>query len=602
MNHGSHRNVFREEYVSLGDSVVDDFSSADQNLLTNRSRFNFKSGFVVVLTVFSSILIVSLFISTWSYSTNNNTQYVLRDDLFNESEFWSSAKRNHSAFDFNVKPLLSATKSSSKEVCLGWNDDENGPPPCLPSSSDVLRRALQDENCRAAKSGRSSREDVGEKLLKLISESLFVFFRGSVGLFFYNLYCVESSTSANYDEFVPYVTSSGDSHPENFGTLTLANGNLTWGVNDFDHSLRSPFIVDVARGATGFILACRERGDLSAEECIETAEIWTKGYSDVFHKQKCLKLINHDRFVEGANALKNVRGGYLVHKVFEKARKRSEKKGLEKWLKKYLDLDKLKFLKSDELIPVDKSKFEEFETAIETYLFNGVAALAKFPSRELFEILDVIEKKGSGTGSIGLKRYYILMKGAPSNVSKSDHLILEMKEVINSVLERYVDDSVPDILEGKRACDGGNRAYPFANIYHGWLHMNGRSYIIRRKNPLKKAVKLQKLSKKEFVDYAYVSAVAQAHYHLLVGCNELECRLEDPAMVDKESCVGIAKYIDSQDNFSKRIAAFALQEALREFKQYSILQKTFRDNKTLQEDPVLFLNHIAPDGGSLWNI
>lgn len=38
-----------------------------------------------------------------------------------------------------------------------------------------------------------------------------------------------------------FVVSNGDCHPENFGNTLLANGNLVFGVNDFDQAFRAPF-------------------------------------------------------------------------------------------------------------------------------------------------------------------------------------------------------------------------------------------------------------------------------------------------------------------------------------------------------------------------
>mmetsp|Transcript_25009 Transcript_25009/g.65546 ORF Transcript_25009/g.65546 Transcript_25009/m.65546 type:complete len:422 (+) Transcript_25009:849-2114(+) len=418
--------------------------------------------------------------------------------------------------------------------------------------------------------------------MKLVEGTPFVFFRGAVGLFFQNLHC-EAAPFVSGDD-VPKVISMGDAHPENFGVLTLANKQHIWGVNDFDHAFRSPFTLDVARGATGFALYCVERG---WKNCAGIAQSWTDGYTWVFEEGETAEMVNNDRLIEGSKALTKVRGGYLVARTFEESRKRDEKDKLRKWLEKYIDVSKKQFHSTEELIPVPRSEIAEYQAAMQTYLFNGVPAMAFFLDGKFFDVLDVASKKGSGTGSIGLNRYYILVKGRVSTHS-FDHVILEMKEVRNSILEKYESYDVPELLEAKRARDGGQLAYPFANIFHGWLNFRNSSYIIRRKSPYKKAVDIADLDRSEYDDYAYVAGVAQAHYHVLAGCKDLACALEDPASIDKDAFNAISKYLAGDSKFDAEVAQFAAEEVARETEQHDLLVREL-GKKKYEKEPVRFL-------------
>ena len=66
---------------------------------------------------------------------------------------------------------------------------------------------------------------------------MFVFFRGTVTLFDYDIVCNHQDLFARHDpHVVPQVFSDGDAHPENFGVMDMLNGKLLWGMNDFDEA------------------------------------------------------------------------------------------------------------------------------------------------------------------------------------------------------------------------------------------------------------------------------------------------------------------------------------------------------------------------------
>ena len=44
----------------------------------------------------------------------------------------------------------------------------------------------------------------------------------------------------------------GDAHPHNFGTFTVAGGDVVYGLNDFDEATVGPFKWDVRRAVVGF--------------------------------------------------------------------------------------------------------------------------------------------------------------------------------------------------------------------------------------------------------------------------------------------------------------------------------------------------------------
>src|SRR5690606_30040917 len=72
----------------------------------------------------------------------------------------------------------------------------------------------------------------------------------------------------------------------------------------------------------------------------------------------------------------------------------------------------------------------------------------KFPNvNDFYKVLDVAVKLGSGTGSVGLNRYYILIKGRREEYG---NIILEMKEQTRSILQSFFSYYVPDDQAAKR--------------------------------------------------------------------------------------------------------------------------------------------------------
>lgn len=144
-------------------------------------------------------------------------------------------------------------------VCAGWCahiPSGQRKPKCAVHGADRLRLALQDENCLTAVRSAATAKAMGVKINKLVKGGQFSFYRGAAGFFYTNMLCEGPLGLTKSWSEVPQVVSNGDAHPENFGSMLLGNGRVMWGVNDYDQAFRAPFIWDLQRGATGFVVAC----------------------------------------------------------------------------------------------------------------------------------------------------------------------------------------------------------------------------------------------------------------------------------------------------------------------------------------------------------
>jgi len=493
-------------------------------------------------------------------------------------------------------------ESSSKsggDVCLGWcpasleavrlsHED------CAEHGIQRLKAAFQIENCAAATKSDENKMLVESKILKLVGNSPFVFFRGAAAFFDYNMMCATPSFLRKKRE-MPRVKSNGDCHPENFGVMVQGNGKLRWGVNDFDQAFKSPFSWDVKRGAVGFILGCLELhdeekapavsfaagplpdayDDAAITSCAASARAFSKAYVDEFFKTPDCSFKVDDMMIEGSRASQAGSAASIVD-AFRRSRAMEAKKATRKWLAKYTTLEdgnskkekNIAFKKTKKLFPLPRSVLPEFQKTIDAYLFHGVGALAVHPNtHHFYRVESVAEKRGSGTGSIGLNRYWVLISGRSEDEDEG-WIILEIKEEVSSVLEAFFLTTVTRSQEGERAATTARDAYPYTNIFYGWTNFRNGSYIIREKSKHKESVDISSLKRQEYMEYAAHAGASLAHYHSRVRCPDLECKFSASAAVDKETCRAVGKYISDYpggaEAYKASIVEFAAAEAKRQ--------------------------------------
>ena len=131
-------------------------------------------------------------------------------------------------------------------------------------------------------------------------------------------------------------------------------------------------------------------------------------------------------------------------------------------------------------------------------------------SDEIFTILDVAARLGSGVGSFGVDRYYILIQGIDNN-----HVILDVKYeppgAVAGVLSED-DKAWYQILfanDAARAVEGQRRLTSYTDPYTGWVLLNGKPFTVRERSPWKDSPDLDKLT--EYRDFdTFIAHVAMA--------------------------------------------------------------------------------------------
>ena len=329
-----------------------------------------------------------------------------------------------------------------------------------------------------------------------LSTSPFIFMRGTADLMYQDLFGTDADK--------PLILCIGDVHLENYGVMETNDGSLLWGPNDFDEANFAPFTWDVKRGATSVILAALDNS-FSKKKGQQFAYEFSEAYLDTIHLALDQKTPQ--------NSLDEENSPKIIRKLIKEA----AKVNVQKWLQhNYLDPNAStpRFKNTDEI-----ERIEEGEEVLQPYIqkslnhyLNSLREQGKKVPQTI-KVWDIATKVGSGTGSIGLWRYYALVENMDEK--KDNLLILEIKQERPSVLAPYVGGSLLNFQsEGSRVAYAENINLPDANPYYGYTEIEGISYLVRERSPYKKRVALDTLKKKSFLKYAEACGNALAIAHL----------------------------------------------------------------------------------------
>jgi uncharacterized protein (DUF2252 family) len=349
-----------------------------------------------------------------------------------------------------------------------------------------------------------------EKFDELASD-LFSFFRGTCLLFYRDM--------AGDDAWMPTVMCLGDVHPENFGVMPSADDVPIFGVNDFDEAAFAPFTWDLKRGATGFTVSAAVEGGLGRKKRRKIVRRFVRGYvAGISEFGQHETELDHQIRLDTAPP--------LIRALIEGALQPRDE-----WLaEEHHDEYRRRFrIDDDELVPVT-SRRDEFQEIIERFVSdNDVDVPARAGD---MQVKDVAMRKGAGTASLGLPRYYVLIEGVRGD--GTDDLVLELKRARRSALAGLVPpESGGGAGSGDRIAHAQTVQIVRGDVFYGSVEIGGLSFMTRERAPYRDDIDLDELSKSEWKEYAETCGRALAHAHSLsddqteqVG-GDLESRILD---------------------------------------------------------------------------
>jgi uncharacterized protein (DUF2252 family) len=249
------------------------------------------------------------------------------------------------------------------------------------------------------------RDTLHQKYLKM-RKSAFTFFRGTCHLFYRDL------PPDSILNTVPVIWICGDLHLENFGAYKGDNRQIYFGIDDFDEAILAPCTWDLARLLTSIFLAVDSLSFQQADG-ENLARLFLHAYTTALSARRISEIVEADAKGIVADLLEDLA-----------RRKRSD------FLDRRTELiDGHRHLKIDDenILAISQDRYQGVVQSIGQWAKSQV-------NPEFFEVLDV-GFRVAGTGSLGLDRYLILVRGKGS---PDKNYLLDFKQQLGSSLQPYV--------------------------------------------------------------------------------------------------------------------------------------------------------------------
>ncbi len=241
---------------------------------------------------------------------------------------------------------------------------------------------------------------------KLMADNEFTFYRATCHLFYEDLHANPSLNSG------PVVWCCGDLHLENFGSYRAFNGMTYFDINDFDEAMLAPIGWELAR----FLCSIGMASGLwkySLKEAEELMLVVLKAYTRQLASGK-------------AYAIEKETSPALIQKFFEMAERNKEKEMIKSRIDK--KKEKIKIIKHKTYL-LEKELCREIKLIVNVFLKENY---------DFLKVKDVVFRI-AGTGSLGVKRYAVLVK----DLREEKWRLLDLKQSLSSSLSPYLKSPQP---------------------------------------------------------------------------------------------------------------------------------------------------------------
>ncbi len=254
---------------------------------------------------------------------------------------------------------------------------------------------------------------------------------------------------------------------DNFGAFQNEDGTIVFDVNDFDEGYVGSYLYDIIRMSVSIALYLEEQGVHRTAQ--ETAiQHLLNSYMDQLKRFQR----KQDDPLTLVFTKENTKGP--AKKLLKKLEKRQSSQFLQDISYVNEDGQRL-FISNDEIQPVTADEYNAITSALPAY-----------------KIKDIACKYGSGTASIGLKRYYILVENK-KGASGVGELVLEMKEVRTAIPAYFLPYNQEFWKhyehQGARVVGTQKAMHHLEDPHLDYITMNEQEFYIRERSPYKKKVK-----------------------------------------------------------------------------------------------------------------
>lgn len=316
----------------------------------------------------------------------------------------------------------------------------------------------------------SDSADLATKM-STMAQSSFNFYRGTDSLFYQDMLTLPGSAYATPQ--TGYTWLGGDAHIGNFGGQRDSSGKAVFVMNDFDEGYLGQYVWDLRRLAVSMVLTGRDNG--ISDSNISTAIGTLVGsYVDSMSGFK-------GNSSELSFQLTTSNTSSVVKDTITSADGGSRSTLLSKYTQVSGGLRSFQNLSN--LVAVSGPTYTSISGAIAGYIAS-IPSSKQYAS-SYYAVKDIHQKLGSGVGSLGKLRYYVLIEGPSS--STSDDVILEMKQEVSSVVAEVDNGQLPASTYGSNEANRVVRSTKAglinADVLIGYTTVNGLPYYVHEKSP-----------------------------------------------------------------------------------------------------------------------
>lgn len=380
--------------------------------------------------------------------------------------------------------------------------------------------------------------------MQTMNSSAFSFYRGTADIFYHDMTTLPAS--AYTSAATAFTWLGGDAHIANFGGYQDSSGKAVFGVNDFDEGYLGQYVWDLRRAATSIVLAGRENG-ISDSNITTAINTFVGAYLSQLssfsgnNNEKSFQLTSSNT----SSVIKDVISD-------SSSDKRSD------LLSKYTSTSNSKrvFQTTSSLLTVNSTTYNAIVAAVASYV--QTISSSKQYAASFYTVKDIRQKLGSGTGSLGRYRYYVLIEGA--STSTSDDVILELKQEAGS----NVAIAAPaQLASGDYANNEGDRVGRTAkaqminaDVLTGYTTINGVPFYVHEKSPFAEDFDYTQLSSSSKFNTA-MTYLGQA----LASAHALADEDYDSSVVPYQIETEITNAVTSKSGLEAEIVSFAFSYA-----------------------------------------
>ncbi|MBH8561008.1 DUF2252 domain-containing protein [Nostoc sp. CENA67] len=408
-------------------------------------------------------------------------------------------------------------------------------------------------------------QELATKMRKM-TVSPFAFYRGTAHIFYRDMQTLPGSAFVNSATSAIWL--EGDMHMQNLGGMRDSNDNNVFDTTDFDEGYLGPYVWDLRRMAVSILLAAKENGLSSSD-----AQDIVRNFLDTYlNKMSDFKGTND----ELSYRLESGNTNGVVKDLIQKASNNSRSDLLDK--NTILDNNGNRVFQTTSVLePVSSSTYSDISNAMSSYIASIPSS--KRYSNSYYTLKDIRLKLGSGTGSLGKYRYYLLIEG-PSSAT-SDDRILEMKQEGSSAVAIAVPGLLPTSVygnhEGERVTVATKAMLSNTDPLVGYTTVNGIPFMVHEKSPYQVDFDYTLLTtKSKFMDAMGYAGKVVAKNHA-ISDKDYDAAII-PDSVDKEVTDIVS---GNKSEFKDEIVNFALDYAAQVEYDYASFVNAYNQGVTL---------------------